>query len=54
MKKPLLSLTGVLKWWAHLDSNQGPKDYESSALANDITCNLLTTEPNSKAKVKKW
>jgi hypothetical protein len=22
------------KWWAHLDSNQGPKDYESSALTN--------------------
>ena len=21
-------------WWAHLDSNQGPKDYESSALTN--------------------
>jgi hypothetical protein len=18
----------LLKWWAHLDSNQGPKDYE--------------------------
>ena len=22
------------EWWAHLDSNQGPKDYESSALTN--------------------
>ena len=21
-------MAGALKWWAHLDSNQGPKDYE--------------------------
>ncbi len=21
-------------WWAHTDSNRGPKDYESSALTN--------------------
>ncbi len=24
----------LIVWWAHLDSNQGPKDYESSALTN--------------------
>ena len=24
----------LLSWWAHLDSNQGPLDYESSALTN--------------------
>jgi hypothetical protein len=23
-----------LKWWAHLDLNQGPADYESDALTN--------------------
>lgn len=23
-----------VKWWAHLDLNQGPLDYESSALTN--------------------
>ena len=23
-----------MSWWAHLDSNQGPPDYESGALTN--------------------
>jgi hypothetical protein len=28
-KKPLTSkISGFSIWWAHLDSNQGPKDYE--------------------------
>jgi len=25
---PTISDEGLLFWWAHLDSNQGPKDYE--------------------------
>gem|GEM_PF-6589785 len=28
------SISRFFYWWAHLDSNQGPKDYESSALTN--------------------
>lgn len=28
-----------MKWWAHLDSSQRPKDYEFSALT--ISANLL-------------
>ena len=24
----------LVNWWAHSDSNGGPKDYESSALTN--------------------
>jgi len=24
----------LMKWWPHLDLNQGPIDYESSALTN--------------------
>ncbi len=27
-------LSSATNWWAHLDLNQGPKDYESSALTN--------------------
>ena len=26
-KKPLTEISGFSNWWAHLDSNQGPKDY---------------------------
>jgi hypothetical protein len=29
-----ISDEGLLYWWAHQDLNLGPKDYESSALAN--------------------
>lgn len=28
------AMRGFQRWWAHTDSNRGPKDYESSALTN--------------------
>jgi hypothetical protein len=30
----MAGLTLCFLWWAHTDSNRGPKDYESSALTN--------------------
>ena len=34
--RPHMSQHGMLKWWAHQDSNLEPKDYESGALPSKI------------------
>ncbi len=33
-RQALLLKYNLMKWWPHLDLNQGPIDYESSALTN--------------------
>ncbi len=37
-------------WWARLDSNQGPEDYESTALTAELRAQTIekTTEPVSR------
>ena len=32
---------GVKKWWAHLDSNQGPTGYEPLALTTELWAHMI-------------
>ena len=47
-------LTSLRNYWAILDLNQGPKDYESSALTAELMARILQRQSLEKYTLNKF